>query len=63
MFFCARKKIILPTQERGQKHYELTDHLNNVRTTFSDIKQAKATDTPPLNSTYTAQGNPDVTVP
>ncbi|MBL7788010.1 MAG: hypothetical protein JNM36_19025, partial [Chitinophagales bacterium] len=37
---------ILATQERGQKQYELTDHLGNVRTTFSDIKQAKATDTP-----------------
>ncbi|MBL7785518.1 MAG: hypothetical protein JNM36_06415, partial [Chitinophagales bacterium] len=47
---------LLATQERGQKQYELTDHLGNVRTTFSDIKQAKATDTPKLD-TYTAQGN------
>ena len=55
---------LLATQERGQKQYELTDHLGNVRTTFSDIKQAvvKEPETAKLGN-YTAQGNSDVTVP
>ncbi|MBL7785536.1 MAG: hypothetical protein JNM36_06505 [Chitinophagales bacterium] len=42
---CARQKLFPTTfQVSQQKQYELTDHLGNVRTTFSDIKQAKATD-------------------
>jgi len=57
-----RPQKSITSQVPQQKHYELTDHLGNVRTTFSDIKQAKATDIPKLGN-YTAHGNSDVSVP
>jgi hypothetical protein len=67
-FFCAHKKskypiipnFLLPLrlnppfpQERKQKQYEPhRDPLGNVRTTFSDTKQAKATDHTQVRQLY-----------